>query len=195
MEYYNCYYLPVPTRRYCRPYWQVVPCVVLSTSWHQHALELVRSAMEVYGGPSISSVWMGCQAPFVMTWANGGTWTSSPLPRTVPWRFVLISRRLVLARTTIGRASDRSSKDRLLMLAAFNSHDQSLCANSTQNAKLQGPDFFHFFFSSASQLPRLSLPRPLVLYHLLVLSLSTPSSIYSCQQLNKTPALQSLLHS
>ncbi|KAL7912107.1 hypothetical protein GGI35DRAFT_306847 [Trichoderma velutinum] len=122
-------------------YWHVVPCVVLVDIL---APARLGASSLSHGGTSISSVWMGCQAPpSSCTWANGELDIIST-SRALPWRFVHISRRLVLARAIV-RASDRSSKDRLLILAS-NSHHRNLCANATPNAKLQGK---HFSFSSA----------------------------------------------
>lgn len=111
--------------------------------------------------------------PSSCTWANGELDIIST-SRALPWRFVLISRRLVLARTIIGRASDRSSKDRLLILAVFNSHYCSLCANATRNVKLQGSDFL-FSSSSPSLRSRFPLPRSLVTYRKPVLFLLIPA--------------------
>lgn len=86
---------------------------------------------------------MGCQAPpSSCTWANGELDIIST-SRALPWRFVHISRRLVLARTIV-RASDRSSKDRLLILAS-NSHHRNLCAKRDTRRKATRQTLLAFF--------------------------------------------------
>ncbi|KAL6694964.1 hypothetical protein J3F84DRAFT_34860 [Trichoderma pleuroticola] len=124
---------------------------------------LGASSLSHGGVPSISSVWMGCQAPpSSCTWANGELDIIST-SRALPWRFVHISRRLVLARTIV-RASDRSSKDRLLILAS-NSHHRNPCTKtrrSTQSYEADTLRFLQLDHLCAQNEPSLLLPRLLV---------------------------------
>ncbi|QYT02511.1 hypothetical protein H0G86_009514 [Trichoderma simmonsii] len=91
---------------------------------------------------------MGCQAPpSSCTWANGELDIIST-SRALPWRFVHISRRLVLARTIV-RASDRSSKDRLLILASNSHHRKSVCKRDARR-KATSQTLLAFFCSTIS---------------------------------------------